>query len=172
MIKKSMVVFVLSFILFVNLSGTGIPASGKAPMITTSYFVDDTGSGTTCTQAAPCLLATALSKSDTFFNIYFAAGTYTGTGDEVIYIDSDKVINLYGGWNGTTAYPPVRDPDTYVSIIDGGGVRRGIKVEFKVGPEVLAPVITGLSITGGYGGVLAGVDCSFSSFDGCGAVFS
>jgi Right handed beta helix region len=168
MIRKSMVVFLLLVAMIFNLSGMSKPASGKAPLITNSYFVDDTGSGSSCSQTVPCLLATALSKSDTFFNIFFAAGTYAGTGDEVIYIDSYKVINLYGGWNGTTAYPPVRDPDTYVSIIDGGGVRRGIKVEFKDSPDVLAPVITGLSITGGNGGVLAGLDCNISNFDGCG----
>ena len=167
MIKKSMVVLLLSIIVLFNLAGPITPAAGKAPQITISYFVDDTGSGTSCTQASPCSLATAIGKADAEMNIYLAAGTYFGTGDEVVLITSDNVINLYGGWNGTTVNPPVRNPDTYVSIIDGQGLRRGIKIVFSHSPA-LSPVITGLTITGGNGSIVP-TDCKLSSSeDGCG----
>jgi hypothetical protein len=166
--KKAMVVFLCCIVIALNITGTITSADAKAPILIPQYFVDDTGLGIDCSQSAPCSLSTALSKTDSEMTIFLAAGTYTGTGDEVIYIDSYKVINLYGGWNGTTVYPPVRDPATYVSIIDGQGQRRGVKVEFKVGPDELSPVITGLSITGGNGSVLAGADCNYSGYDGCG----
>jgi hypothetical protein len=166
--SRTMFVFTCCIVIALIISGAFKSVEGKAPTLIPQYFVDDLGTGVVCTQITPCNLTTALSKADTEMNIYLAAGIYTGTGDEVVYIDSYKVINLYGGWNGTTVFPPVRDPDIYASVIDGQGQRRGIKVEFKVGPDELSPVITGLSITGGNGSVLAGADCNYSGYDGCG----
>jgi hypothetical protein len=146
MIKKSVVVLLFLVIILFNLSGTINPVAGKAPQITPSYFVDDTGSGTTCSQATPCLLATALAKPETNYNIFLAAGNYIGTGNEVILLT--KNISLYGGWAGTTAYPLVRDPDTYKAVIDGQNARRGISI---LGGSVnpLSPSINGLWITNG-----------------------
>jgi hypothetical protein len=166
MIKKSMVVFVLFVAIIHNLTGAINPVVGKAPKITPSYFVDDTGSGTTCSQAAPCLLSTALAKPETDFNVYLAAGNYTGTGNEVILLT--KNISLYGGWAGTTTYPPVRDPETYISVIDGQNARRGITI---LGGSVdpLSPSISGLWITNGNASGLT-TNCTGSSGtpSGCG----
>ncbi len=87
-----------------------------------NLFVTPTGSGTACTQAQPCALQTALAQAASGDDIYLAAGTYTGTGDAVVTIVNS--IGLYGGWDGTTTTPPVRDPDAYPTILDGEGARR------------------------------------------------
>lgn len=157
-----MMVIVLIF----NLVGTTSPVIGRAPLVTPSYYVDDTGSGTACTQAAPCLLATALAKPDTYFNVFFAAGTYTGSGNEVILLT--KNISLYGGWDGTTTYPAVRDPDLYQSVIDGQDARRGITI-LGGGVDELSPMISGLWITNGNAsGLTANCDGNIGTPSGCG----
>lgn len=90
----------------------------------TNHFVRPTGSGTTCTQASPCTLATALSRALDGDAIYLGAGTYTGTGAAVITVT--RSISIYCGWSGTTATPVVRNSLSYVSVIDGQNQRRGI----------------------------------------------
>ena len=71
-------------------------------------FVTPTGSGD-CSQASPCALQTALSTATNGDTIYIAGGTYNGAGAAVITVT--KSITLYGGWDGATTIPPVRDPD-------------------------------------------------------------
>jgi hypothetical protein len=166
MIKKSVVVLLFLAIILFNLSGTINPVAGKAPQITPSYFVDDTGSGTTCSQATPCLLVTAMAKPETNYNIFLAAGNYIGTGNEVILLT--KNISLYGGWAGTTAYPLVRDPDTYKAVIDGQNARRGISI---LGGSVnpLSPSINGLWITNGNAsGLTTSCEGNAGTPSGCG----
>lgn len=89
-----------------------------------NLFVRPTGSGTACTQASPCTLATALGRAVDGDTVFLGSGTYTGTGAAVITVT--RSISIYCGWNGTTATPVVRNARTYVSVIDGENQRRGI----------------------------------------------
>ena len=89
-------------------------------------FVTPTGAGD-CSQGSPCDLATGLSLVDTGGTLYAAAGTYTGkSGNQVVLLT--KSINFLGGWDSNTSVPVVRDPETYVSILDGEHARRVITV--------------------------------------------
>jgi hypothetical protein len=58
--------------------------------------------------------------------IIMAQGTYTGTGSEVMAVTQS--IMIYGGWDGAAGSTVVRDPDIYISIIDGEDQRRGVVV--------------------------------------------
>ena len=165
--RNSMVVSMRGIVTCILLTGVLLPVSPKSPLPPAEYFVDDTGSGTACTQAAPCPLSYALSQAGPM-NIYLAAGTYTGSGEEVVKITNAKIINLYGGWDGATTGPIVRDPDTYISLIDGGNARRGITIVGN-GTDPLSPVIGGLSIINGNASGLT-ANCTGASGDpsGCG----
>ncbi|RCK73791.1 MAG: Fibronectin type III domain protein [Anaerolineae bacterium] len=79
-------------------------------------FVTPGGSGD-CSQSNPCNLQTALSSSNNGDEIYLAQGTYTSSDPEVLKVT--KNLTFYGGWNGTTTSPPVRDPLAYPTILDG-----------------------------------------------------
>jgi hypothetical protein len=37
-------------------------------------------------------------------------------------------VSVYGGWDGAASGPVVRDPDTYITVIDGEDQRRGVVV--------------------------------------------
>ena len=140
--------------LFLFLNGTSQAARADA----SDLFVSSTGSGSACTQAAPCDLQTALSQSINGDTLYFAGGTYTGSGGAVVTIT--KSINLYGGWDGTTTTPALRDPNTYLTVLDGESLRRVIVI---TGTINITPTIDGFTITGGNatglgGGLFAGSD--------------
>ena len=51
-----------------------------------SVFVTPSGAGD-CSQADPCSLATGLSTVDEGGTLYAAAGTYTGSGNQVVLLD-------------------------------------------------------------------------------------
>jgi len=104
-------------------------------------FATPNGTGD-CSQATPCDLQTALAHATDGNTIYLAGGIYTGTGAAVITVT--RSITLYGGWDGDTTTPPVRDPDTYITTLDGEGERRVV----YIGPGVTA-VLEGLRITNG-----------------------
>jgi len=89
-----------------------------------TLFVKVGGSGPLCAQAQPCDLQTALAQATSGDSIYVAGGTYTGSGGAVV--TATKGITLYGGWDGTTAAPPVRDPAAYPTVLDGEDQRRGV----------------------------------------------
>ena len=105
------------------------------------HFVTPGGSGD-CSQATPCDLPTALGLAVDTDSIYLGEGTYTGFGGAVVTVTQS--ITLYGGWDGTTTVPPVRNPDTYRSILNGEGQRRVIYIT-----GTIAPTFDGLIITGG-----------------------
>jgi len=105
-------------------------------------FVKPDGSGSACSQAAPCALQTALSLATNGDPIYVAGGTYTGTGAAVITVT--KSITLYGGWDGSTTIPPIRDPAVYITTLDGQGQRRVVYISGHI-----TPTLDGLTITGG-----------------------
>jgi len=89
-------------------------------------FVKPGGSGTECSQEKPCALQTALAQASDGDVIYLAQGVYTGIGGAVITLT--KSITLYGGWDGTTATPVVRDPQAYQTVLDGEGMRRVVYI--------------------------------------------
>jgi len=127
-----------------------------------NLFVSTTGSGTVCTQGQPCSLETAVAQGGSGDIIYVAAGTYTGTGDNVVELTQD--ILLYGGWNGALSGPVSRNPKLYHTVLDGENARRVI----YIAPGT-SPAIDGFSITQGNATGLV-TDCSGSAGnpDGCG----
>jgi hypothetical protein len=107
-----------------------------------ALFVTLAGGGSACTQSQPCSLAEALSKAVDGDALYLAAGTYTGSGAAVVTVTQS--ITIYGGWDGGTTTPPVRNPSAHVSILDGQGQRRGIYIAAGV-----APVVDGCTVASG-----------------------
>ncbi len=119
-----------------------LPLTGVAHADTGDLFVAPNGSGD-CAQSTPCNLQTALIQATDGNTLYLAQGTYTNTGNAVITITHS--ITLYGGWNGNSAGQITRNPDTYPTIINGEGARRGIRAfgDFTT-------TIDGVRITNGY----------------------
>ena len=125
------------------LNGTS-QAAPAAPGVL--LFVTLGGSGTTCSQATPCPLQTALVQASDGDTIYVAGGTYTGTGSAVVTVT--KSIILYGGWDGTLSDPVVRDPVGYPSTLDGEGARRVVHISGDITPTVDGFVIARGNATG------------------------
>lgn len=136
----------------------------NAPQITraasTDLFVSPTGSGSACTQVSPCALQTGLNQAAKYDAIYLAGGTYTGSGAAVITVTES--ITLYGGWDGSNTTPVTRDPDVYVTTINGEGVRRGVYIS-----GTIYPALDGLVITNGNAYDLGG----YSSYDAGGGIY-
>ncbi len=118
-----------------GLSGLALAAPGD-------LFVTVGGSGSDCSQSAPCGLQEALSQAIDGDAVYLAQGTYTGAGPSVITVTNS--ITLYGGWDGTMTVPPVRDPKINPTTLDGEGLRR---VVFITG--TITPTLEGLRLTNG-----------------------
>jgi len=114
------------------------------------------GGGGDCSQGNPCDLQTALSQAVDGDTLYLAQGTYTGTGGAVITVT--KSITLYGGWDGTTTTPVVRDPDTYPTTLNGEDMRRVVYIDEHAAPVIDGFIITGGNATGLGGGQFAGSD--------------
>jgi len=95
-----------------------------------------------CSQGDPCNLQTALNQAVDGNTLYLAQGTYTGAGGAVITVT--KSITIYGGWDGATTTPVVRDPDTYLTTLNGEDTRRVVYISGNI-----SPTIDGLVITGG-----------------------
>jgi len=100
------------------------------------------GGGGSCSQGDPCDLQTALSQATHGDTVYLAEGTYTGSGGAVITVTHS--ITLYGGWDGTTTTPVVRNPDTYPTTLNGEDSRHVVYISGDI-----APTIDGFVITGG-----------------------
>ncbi len=89
-----------------------------------NWFVTTSGNDSnSCAEPAlPCLtingaLAKTVASGDT---INVAAGTYTGTGAEVVLVN--KSVSLVGGWN------ELFETQNGYSIIDGGNTRVGVRI--------------------------------------------
>jgi parallel beta-helix repeat protein len=108
-----------------------------------ALFAKPAGSGSVCTQAAPCTLQTAAAQALAGDVVYLAAGTYVGTGAGAV-VTVTRGFTLYGGWDGATAGPVWRDPHAYRSVIDGQNARQGVLISgtFTAG-------LDGLTITSG-----------------------
>ncbi len=130
------------------------------------YFVTPTGTGT-CTQASPCSLSTGLALAVEGDVIYAGAGVYTvSSGNEVVLLN--KPVYLYGGWNGASSGAIIRDHNTYISIIDGQNLRRGMTINYT--PSLtFQPVVEGWTIRNGNATGLTDY-CEVWAFesDGCG----
>lgn len=127
-------------------------ASSEVPVARASpdvFFVKPAGSGTSCTQAAPCELDEAMAQAGAFDTIYVSEGVYYGSGSAVITITDS--ITVIGGWDGAVSGPVVVDPVAHTTTLDGEDARRGI---FIVG--VVSPTLDGFTITGGDATGLAG----------------
>jgi parallel beta-helix repeat protein len=110
-----------------------------------AVFVEPTGDGD-CSQDNPCSLQYALTNAELGDAIYAAAGTYTGTGNEVALIDLP--LYFHGGWNGAPTGPFVTDPDLYVSILDGQNARRALTI--NIDPSLVEQtVVDGWTILNG-----------------------
>ncbi len=111
-----------------TLSGLAVTALlvAELPAGAIELFAKPAGTGTACTQSSPCALADAVAAAANGDRIYVAAGVYTGTGSEVVLLD--KAVSLDGGWDGAAAGTVVIDRVPYESVIDGEGVRRGVKI--------------------------------------------
>lgn len=120
-----------------NLTGIALAGPGE-------LFVTPSGSGLDCTQSDPCDLQTAISQALDGDVIYLAAGTYQGTDTAVVNLDED--VSLFGGWDGTTTVPVIRNANLYPTILDGEQVRRVVDITASA-----APVLDGLVITNGRG---------------------
>ena len=127
--------FLIGLFLLLN----GAPQIARADL--GELFVTPSGSGD-CSQAAPCALQTAIGLASDGQTIYLAEGIYTGDGGAVITVT--KSIALYGGWDGGTTTPPVRDPDAHPTTMDGGGARRVVYISGNI-----SPTVDGFTITGG-----------------------
>ena len=125
------------------------------------------GSGSSCTQAAPCSLQTARDRAQDGDSIYLAGGVYDqpapGLPDALLVLT--RTIQVLGGWDGAPAGPVVRDPAAYPSVLDGLSQRRVISITGQI-----APLLDGLTITGGNASGLGGV--LFTGADGGGGIYS
>jgi len=130
-----------------------LPASRVVRANPGALFVTVTGTGTTCSQAQPCGLQTALAQSADRDTVYVGAGTYTGSGDAVIVID--KSVTLYGGWNGAASGPVVRDPGAYPATLDGESQRRVVYVNSGITVTLEGLAISSGKVTGSGGGLYA-----------------
>jgi hypothetical protein len=140
------------------LARTAYPVKAAA-----TVFVSPSGSGAACSQAVPCNLVTGLSTAISGDTVLAAAGTYTGTGSQVVTLN--KNINFYGGWSGNTIGAPTRDPATYVSILDGQNVRRVITISGGVSVQ---PTVDGWTIRNGNATALTTNCSAYGPAAGCG----
>ncbi|HHH41522.1 MAG TPA: hypothetical protein ENK56_05910, partial [Chloroflexi bacterium] len=128
--------------LFLLLNGTRRTARAASG----NLFVSPGGSGTACSQAAPCSLQTALAQATDGDTLYLAEGTYTGTGAAVITLT--KSVTLYGGWDGSPTGPVVRDPEAHPTVLDGEHQRRVICLQGgSLNP--ITPTVDGFTIVRG-----------------------
>ena len=111
------------------------------------YYVTTTGTGTACTIATPCTLATALNQAQNGAEVRIAAGTYTaGASTEVLFLQRN--VTWRGGF--TPANWDVPDPVANPTILDGENNKRVIWV-FSGNP-----VIEGLVIRNGNATTIGG----------------
>lgn len=114
-----------------------LPVFDNLPALATTWYVapnDDDGSDCQTT-SAPCLTINGpVRKASDGDTILVSEGIYTATsGNEVVLLD--KGVNLSGGWDAGFAM------SGGASIIEGGGVRRGVTVSGSVVlfPENIPP---------------------------------
>ena len=144
--------------LFLLLNGTSQVARADPGYL----FVSSSGSGNACTQAYPCALQTALIQATDGETICVAGGTYTSSGSAVITVT--RSITLYGGWDGASSGPVVRDPEAHPTTLDGENARRVVSISGDI-----TPTLDGFTIARGNAtGLTANCGVSGGNPDGCG----
>jgi hypothetical protein len=78
--------------------------------------------------------------------VVVAAGTYTSTGAAVVSIN--KSVGLWGGWDGTATTPPVCDPQSHPTVLDGERTRRVVYIGDGVAPTLRGFIIARGWVTG------------------------
>jgi hypothetical protein len=101
-------------------------------------------------------------------SLYLATGTYEGDGAAVVTVTEQ--ITIYGGWDGTTTTPMVRDADVYITTLDGENARRVVygATDFTLdGLHLTNGNASGLDLKGGalYANMknVALIDCVFTN---------
>lgn len=162
-IKKSLTILATA----VGLGLTLILLVGLHPVRATpnsnDWFIRPDGSGTACTQSAPCGLKPATDNAADNDILYLSGGVYTSTESAVLKIT--KSITVTGGWNGLTGALVV-DPDVYPSILDGENARRVVYMT-----PLVTPTLEGLTLQQG-NAVGQGGDSSIPGADVGGGVYA
>jgi hypothetical protein len=140
-------------LLTLSLVLNGSPQTARA--LPQYFFASPSGTDTACSQPSPCALHTALGQAVNGDTIYLAGGTYTGSGGAVITVTAS--ITLFGGWDSAATGPVVRNPDTYVSRLDGQGQRRVVYISGSAAPVLNGLLLTNGSTTGQGGGIHAAI---------------
>ena len=131
-------------ILLLTLSGlsASLGAAHASPNLVSGFSVTPSRQrGTSLHAGSLCDLATAVSRRARASTPHVAAGTYTGTGSEVVRLEYS--VNLLGGLDGAASGVVLRDPQVHVSVLDGQDARRVIFVDRN------RPLIDGFTITRG-----------------------
>jgi fibronectin type 3 domain-containing protein len=137
-------------------------AAVSRPVAGAYLFVKTSGTGSVCTQASPCALATAITNAAGGDAVYVGGGTYTGSGISVLALD--KSIDVLGGWDGAPSGAVKRDPVAFETILDGQNLRNVVSIKASTNPT-----IDGLTITRGNGSSLMPCeDVNGGNADGCG----
>jgi hypothetical protein len=94
--------------------------------------------------------------------VYVAGGVYTGSGGAVVTVTRN--ITLYGGWDGTTATPPVRNPSLYPTRLDGQDARRvlyvGEHITLTIDGFIIARGNASNVVNAGFGGGIYASDAN------------
>ena len=122
------------------------PPTNEVHAAGSQLFVSPSGLGSACTQSSPCQPETAIALAVDYDAIYFAGGNYTGSTNPLFTIT--KSVSLYGGWDGTPSGNINLDPTTYITMIDGEGLRRLVTVNDPGGNYVIS--INGFSFINGF----------------------
>lgn len=112
----------------------------------TQLFVSPDGSGTACSQSAPCLPAQAMANANDHDVVYFEGGVYPAPTDPFLTIS--KSFSLYGGWDGVGTGDIVINPEVYPTTLDGEGQVALIKVNDQSLVDTIT--INGFRLINGY----------------------
>lgn len=121
-------------------------------------YASPNGSGSACTQVAPCPIMTAINGSSKGDTVIAAQGVYTAPASSPV-VDLTKEIQLLGGWDGTTISPTVLNPHTHPSILDGQGQWRVFRISGNI-----SPTVEGFEVRNGHYVEGAGLFLALSSF--------
>jgi len=112
-----------------------------------AWFVSPTGSGTSCTRAAPCLLSTALGATARN-HIYLRTGTYPAPGGTTYNIT--RVVKMLGGYGNDTSWTRANRSTNPTTITGGQWSGEAITVRIASVGTASDPVVLGdLVMNGG-----------------------
>ena len=118
------------------------------------------GSGTSCSQPAPCSLETALNQSADGDTVYARWGVYTSTSSSVVSFNNN--ITLIGRWDGDTGPAVGRLLQADATVLDGESQRQVVSIVNK------ACTLDGITVQGGRAVEGAGV----AVYDGASATLT